>query len=55
LHHIAFRVDGENFEAAQRRFRDLGIEFRTADHGIAPSVYVADPDGHRIEITTYDV
>jgi len=55
LHHIAFRVDRENFEAAQRRFRDLGMEYRSADHGIAHSIYAADPDGHRIEITTYDV
>ena len=55
LHHIAFRANRENFEAAQDRFRDLGIEFRPADHGIAQSIYIADPDGHRIEITTYDV
>jgi len=55
LHHIAFRVDRDNFEAAQRRFRDLGIEFRPADHGMTQSIYVADPDGQRIEITTYDV
>jgi catechol 2,3-dioxygenase-like lactoylglutathione lyase family enzyme len=55
LHHVAFRTDRENFEAAQDRFRDLGIEFRSADHGIAQSIYIADPDGHRIEITTYDV
>ena len=55
LHHIAFRVDRENFEAAQDRFRDLGIEFRPADHGIAQSIYIADPGGHRIEITTYHV
>jgi len=55
LHHIAFRGDKENFESAQQRFRDLGLGFRPADHGIARSVYIADPDGHRIEITTYDV
>jgi len=29
LHHIAFRVDRDNFEAARQRFSDLGIEFRT--------------------------
>ena len=55
LHHVAFRVDRENFEAAQQRFRVLGIEFRPADHGIAQSVYITDPDGHRIEITTYEI
>ena len=55
LHHIAFRVDRQNFEAARRHFRDLAIEFRTTDNGIAQSIYIADPDGHRIEITTYDI
>lgn len=54
MRHIAFRVDGVNFEAAQRRFREHGIDFEPADHGIAQSVYISDPDGHRIEITTYD-
>jgi len=55
MRHFAFRVDSANFEAAQPRFRELGIEFESADHGIARSVYISDPDGHRIEITTYDV
>jgi len=55
MRHFAFRVDRENFAAAQERFRELGIEFEAADHGIAQSVYIADPDGHRVEITTYEV
>jgi catechol 2,3-dioxygenase-like lactoylglutathione lyase family enzyme len=55
MRHVAFRVDRENFEAAQAQFREAGIEFESADHGIAHSVYVHDPDGHRIEITTYEV
>ncbi len=55
MRHFAFRVDGENFAAAQARLREQGIEFEEADHGIAQSVYISDPDGHRIEITTYDV
>ena len=55
MRHFAFRVDRGNFEAAQGWFRDLGIEFESADHGIAQSAYISDPDGHRIEITTYEV
>jgi catechol 2,3-dioxygenase-like lactoylglutathione lyase family enzyme len=55
MRHFAFRVDRANFEAAQARFGELGIEFESADHGIAQSVYISDPDGHRIEITTYEV
>jgi catechol 2,3-dioxygenase-like lactoylglutathione lyase family enzyme len=55
MRHLAFRVDRANFEAAQLSFRKLGFEFESADHGIAQSVYISDPDGHQIEITTYEV
>jgi catechol 2,3-dioxygenase-like lactoylglutathione lyase family enzyme len=55
MRHFAFRADRANFEVAQARFRELGIEAESADHGIAQSVYISDPDGHRIEITTYEV
>ena len=55
MRHFAWRVDRANFVRAQQRFRELGIEFESADHGIAHSVYISDPDGHRIEITTYGV
>lgn len=55
MRHVAFSVDGAGFEAAQERFRELGIEFEPADHGISHSVYISDPDGHQIEITTYEI
>ena len=55
MRHVAFRVDRANFQRAQVRFRDLGIDSRFADHTICHSLYIADPDGHRIEITTYDL
>ena len=37
------------------RFRDRGIDFEFEDHGPCHSVYISDPDGHTIEITTYDL
>lgn len=55
IQHFAFRADRGNFERAQESFRERDIEFRSADHGASHSVYIADPDGHRIEITTYEV
>jgi catechol 2,3-dioxygenase-like lactoylglutathione lyase family enzyme len=55
MRHFAWRVDRANFDRARDHFRDLGIEFESADHGVAQSVYISDPDGHRIEITTYEV
>jgi catechol-2,3-dioxygenase len=39
----------------RRRSSASGIPFEFSDHGIAHSVYISDPDGHRIEITTYEV
>jgi catechol 2,3-dioxygenase-like lactoylglutathione lyase family enzyme len=53
--HIAFRVDREGFGAAQEALKQRGIEFRFSDHGAAHSIYFDDPDGHVIELTTYEV
>jgi catechol 2,3-dioxygenase-like lactoylglutathione lyase family enzyme len=53
--HFAFRVDREAFEAAQSELSERGIEYRFSDHGAAHSVYFSDPDGHRLELTTYEV
>jgi catechol 2,3-dioxygenase-like lactoylglutathione lyase family enzyme len=53
--HLAFTVGKRDLESAQAHFADTGVEFRYEDHGNASSVYVRDPDGHTIELTTYDV
>jgi catechol 2,3-dioxygenase-like lactoylglutathione lyase family enzyme len=53
--HIAFRVDREGFEDARAELAQAGIDFHFSDHGISHSLYLRDPDGHQIELTTYDV
>lgn len=53
--HIAFRVDRTGFEQAQAELRQRGIDFTFEDHDIARSIYFRDPDGYRLEITTYDL
>ncbi len=53
--HLAFRADRKNFLAAQRELEKRGIKFEFQDHQIAHSVYFRDPDGHQLEITTYEV
>ena len=55
IHHIAFRVDRVNFNSAQQTLRQKGIEFEFQDHKIVHSIYFYDPDGHLIELTTYDL
>jgi catechol 2,3-dioxygenase-like lactoylglutathione lyase family enzyme len=53
--HLAFRATRENFVAAQRELEKRGIEFEFQDHEISHSIYFCDPDGHALEITTYEV
>jgi catechol 2,3-dioxygenase-like lactoylglutathione lyase family enzyme len=53
--HLAFRADRENFVAAQRELKDRGIKFGFQDHEISHSIYFHDPDGHELEITTYEL
>lgn len=55
MRHVAFRVDRTNFRAAQDALRERGIAFELQDHQAAHSIYFADPDGHQLEITTYDL
>ena len=53
--HLAFRANRKNFLAAQRKLEKRGIEFEFQDHDISHSIYFRDPDGHELEITTYDL
>ncbi len=55
LRHIAFRADRTNFESARRELNKRGISFQAEHHGISESIYFLDPDGHEIEITTYQL
>ena len=53
--HLAFRADRKNFLAAQEELKRRGIEFEFQDHEISHSIYFRDPDGHQLEITTYEL
>jgi len=53
--HLAFTVGSDDLERALAHFTKLGVEFRFEDHGNSHSVYVRDPDGHTIELTTYEL
>ena len=53
--HLAFRASRENFLAAQRELQKREIKFEFQDHEISHSIYFRDPDGHQLEITTYQV
>jgi catechol 2,3-dioxygenase-like lactoylglutathione lyase family enzyme len=53
--HLAFRANRRNFRTAQRELEKRGIKFEFQDHEIAHSIYFRDPDGHQLEITTYEL
>jgi catechol 2,3-dioxygenase-like lactoylglutathione lyase family enzyme len=53
--HLAFRADRKNFLAAQEELKRRGIKFEFQDHEISHSIYFRDPDGHELEITTYEL
>ena len=55
IRHIAFRAGAQAFLDAQRHLQKLGITFQHQDHQIAHSIYFRDPNGHELEITTYEV
>lgn len=55
VRHVAFRVSHADFMAAQQDLVRRGIPFSFQDHQAAHSIYFQDPDGHQLEITTYEL
>ena len=53
--HFAFRTDRKNFLRAQDELKKRAISFEFQNHEISHSIYFRDPDGHKIEITTYQL
>ncbi len=50
--HFAFRVNQKAFSAAQEHFKSLNIPFKFQDHFYFHSIYLTDPDGFQVELTT---
>jgi catechol-2,3-dioxygenase len=51
--HLALALDRDNFQRARAHLGGLGIPYEVWDHGICDSLYLSDPEGHQIELTTY--
>lgn len=52
LHHLAFRLDPDDYDEVERSFRAAGIEVRSGIHPVLKGVrtfYVDDPDGNEVE------
>jgi catechol 2,3-dioxygenase-like lactoylglutathione lyase family enzyme len=52
IDHFAFNVSNQNFELAKKRYTELQLEFTIQDHHYFHSIYIKDPDGHTVELTT---
>lgn len=53
--HIAFRVGRATFERARADLPRQGIAVEHQHHTVSESIYFRDPDGHQIELTTYEL
>lgn len=52
IDHFAFNVGKDDFNKAQTHFRNLNEDFVFQDHHYFHSIYLKDPDGHKVELTT---
>ncbi|MET8644834.1 VOC family protein [Streptomyces sp. NPDC004096] len=49
-HHLSLSVTDENFEAIQNRLRARDIPFMEVEGSHAPNLFLADPNGLRLEL-----
>jgi catechol 2,3-dioxygenase-like lactoylglutathione lyase family enzyme len=54
MRHVGFRTSRRGLEQAKAELTTRGIAFSEGDYGVAWSVYLPDPDGYQVEITTYE-
>jgi len=52
IDHFAFHVSLENLELAKKHLESLGIPYVFKDHIYFHSIYMKDPDGHEVELTS---
>jgi catechol-2,3-dioxygenase len=55
MRHYAFRVTRPNFDTARASLSANNIAFEFEDHTVSHSIYLTDPDGYRVELTTYEI
>jgi catechol 2,3-dioxygenase-like lactoylglutathione lyase family enzyme len=52
--HFAYSTDEKGFREAQDKLKKLGVKFDPPeDTGVAHSLFIYDPDGYQVEITSY--
>lgn len=57
LHHLAFNLSADGYDALERRCRELGLDVRGGRHPVLKGVrtfYVDDPEGNEVECIAID-
>jgi len=54
VRHVGFRTSRLDLDSAKKQLTASGIAYEEGDYAIAWSIYLPDPDGYVIEITTYE-
>ena len=54
IDHFAFRTSRREQDALRTRLDALGVEYEVQEFGICHSVFLRDPDGVVVEVTTYE-
>ena len=52
ISHFAFNVSNEDFHKAKVYYEELNLECTFQNHFYFHSLYIKDPDGHTVELTT---
>ena len=52
IDHFAFQVSPQDFESAKKWFTELQLPYEVQNHHHFLSIYIRDPDGHIVELTT---
>ena len=52
IEHFAFNLTNNDFKKAQDYFNSIGVSFVFKDHHYFHSIYLKDPDNHKVELTT---
>ncbi len=56
LHHVAFNIELEDYQAEKKRLEDLGVKVNATEHAWihVRSLYFSDPEGNLLELVCYD-
>jgi len=52
IDHFALNISNEDFKKAQDYFNTINEPFQFQDHHYLHSIYLKDPDGHTVELTS---